>query len=43
MLYSVMVTGDTPALEPMITASNLDQSHDYKLSSKTNGFDIVGR
>ena len=43
--YSVMVTGDTPAqidsVEPMITGSNLDQGHDYKLSSKTNGFDIV--
>ena len=25
----------------MITGSNLDQGHDYKLSSKTNGFDIV--
>ncbi|MGA7005817.1 MAG: hypothetical protein WBY28_01975 [Nitrososphaeraceae archaeon] len=43
--YSVMVTGYTPAqidsVEPMINGSNLDQGYDYKLSSKTNGFDIV--
>ena len=40
-----MVTGNRPAqiesVGPITTSTNLDQTHDYELGSKTNEFDIV--
>ena len=43
--HSVMVTGNRPAqiesVGPITSSTNIDQTHDYELGSKTNEFDIV--